>query len=201
MSADRPAARPGDQGDGRAGGASSDPSCEEHALMSTAPREIDPTSVTFCLWWSGNAPPQVVGRTAEDAERRLLAHLTRMFAEEAEPSPGDPTARARQELGTACAWGLSLHCAPDERSAWEVWHQVSMLTPAEALRRWRMAFPVEGSDPLAAVVEDFGRLGVRRRGAGGASGPVPAPQEDYALLNTLAERLGRHGSEGTPLPR
>ena len=173
-------------------------------MNESIPRENHPTAeaaqpgtplVTFCLWWGSASPPQVVGRTAEEADQHLLAHLTRYFAEDAEAPSADPDGQARHALGDARAWGLSLHVAPDERAAFEVWRQVSMLTAEEALRRWRVAFPVEGgADPLA----EWALMHTHRPAEIGATtAPSSEPvRQGYALISQLAARLSGSGEDG-----
>lgn len=172
-------------------------------MNESIPRENHPTAaaaqpgtplVTFCLWWGSASPPQVVGRTAEEADQHLLAHLTRYFTEDAEAPSADPDGQARHALGDARAWGLSLHVAPDERAAFKVWQQVSMLRADEALRRWRVAFPVEGeADPLAEWV----LASANRVPRGEAAGQPPAPvQRGYELVSGLAARLSGSGGGG-----
>lgn len=108
--------------------------------------------VTWCTWTGTAGPPPVLGRTAEEADRRLLEHLAHYYTYEAEEPCEHPRVRARQEQARFKNRGLLCHCAPDEAAGFVMWVEVSSLAADEALVRWRAVFPCIGDvDPLADV--------------------------------------------------
>lgn len=131
--------------------------------MTTPPRSGDsnpadapastPPLVTWCTWRGTAGPPPVLGRTAEDADRRLLNHLAHFYGKEAEQPCENPRVRARQEAARFKNLGVANFSAPDEMAAFHLWVEASSLSAEEALLRWRAVFPcIEAADPLQALV-------------------------------------------------
>ena len=130
--------------------------------MTTPPRSDDhnpaaerastPKLWTWCAWYGTAGPPPVLGRTAEDAERRLYEHLSHFYAKEAEVPSDNPRVRARLEMARYKDRGLVSHCAPDEAAAFHLWAELSSLSAEEALVRWRATFPnTTETDPLRGL--------------------------------------------------
>ena len=170
--------------------------------MTTPPRSEDLNSteatssmgtlVTWCTWRGTAGPPPVLGRTAEDADQRLLEHLAHYFTYEAEDPCEHPRIRARQEHARYKNRGLLCHCAPDEAAGFVMWVEISSLSADEALTRWRAAFPCAGEvDPLAdiAVALEQERQDAERR-------PPRPVLERIHVLGRFLDKLPRMSGSG-----
>ena len=151
----------------------------------------DPTPhlVTLCIWRGYAGPPPVFGRTAEDAEQRLLAHLIHFYTHEADDHFDRPGVRARRELHSYKNMGLLCCMAPNEAAAFTLWVDASSLMPDEALRRFREVFPTtESPDPLLSLSRTLPQRQARR---------LSPPDEDrLRTLARIADKLPRMSEPG-----
>ena len=149
--------------------------------------EPAPALVTWCAWRGTAGPPPVLGRTSEDAEKRLLEHLAHFYAREAEAPVEHPRVRAREESRRYKNLGLACHCAPNEAASFVLCVETCMLSPDEALVRWRAVFPTsEAGEPLADLVRNLARerVGETRR--------LPeALQDRIRVLGRFLDKLPR----------
>lgn len=154
------------------------------------PQPPDSTAFLWCAWLTPLNPPMALGRDAAQAEEILRDHLLHFYTHEIDPRVADPEARAAAELARQKESGLVWVVAPDERRAFETWHQMSSLVRDEALRLWRLAFPL----PMNEIDPLGGRM---RRPSASATPPPPIPGRARArghtrrrvLLGQLLERL------------
>ena len=167
--------------------------------MTTPPRsdESNPadarasTLVTWCTWRGTAGPPPVLGRTAEEAERRLLEHLANFYGREAEQPCENPRVRARQESARFKNLGVVSCFAPDEMAAFHLWVETSSLSAEEALVRWRAVFPcAEEVDPLRALASAMDRA-ARATEDAEVTRLSRSAQERIAVLGRFIDRLPR----------
>ncbi len=169
--------------------------------MTTPPRSDDsnpadarastPPLVTWCTWRGTAGPPPVLGRTAEDADRRLLEHLAHFYGKEAEQPCENPRVRARQESARFKNLGVASYFAPDEMAAFHLWVEASSLSAEEALLRWRAVFPcTEEADPLRALARAMDRA-ARSSEEADHKRLSRAAQERISVLGRFIDRLPR----------
>ena len=165
--------------------------------MNTPPRSDDPSVAarrapaprlwTWCAWYGTAGPPPVLGRTSEDAERRLYEHLSHFYAKEAEVPSDNPRVRARLEMARYKDRGLLSHCAPDEAAAFHLWAELSSLSAEEALLRWRATFPcTTETDPLRGLASAMDRA---TRDARDPAAPTRLSREAEARMEVLSRFL------------
>lgn len=176
--------------------------------MTTPPRFEDPNPAagrastpklwTWCAWYGTAGPPPVLGRTAEDAEKRLYEHLSHFYAKEAEVPSDNPRVRARFEMVRYKDRGLVSHCAPDEAAAFHLWMELSSLSAEEALVRWRATFPCQADvDPLRSLAHAMDHA----TRVAQEDGPVASPrlsreaQARMDVLSRFVEKLPRMSEE------
>lgn len=156
-----------------------------------------PPLVTWCAWRGDSGPPPVPGRTAEDAERNLLEYLARFYGREAEVPSENPRARARQALPSFKNLGLTCHCALDEGAAFTTWVETCCLSPDQALRRWRIAFPTtEEVDPLTDLVRALQRRAHEALLRDAQRRLPPGAQDRFFVLGRLIDKLPRMSEPG-----
>ena len=157
-------------------------------------RASTPPLVTWCAWRGTAGPPPMLGRTAEDAERRLLEHLAHFFTNVSEEPCEHPRVRARQEISRYKNVGLLCFCAPDEAAAFHQWVETSSLSAEEALLRWRVVFPCPTQvDPLKGLARAMDRAahGVLEGEAEGLPRMSRETQARIAVLSRFLEKLPR----------
>ena len=174
--------------------------------MSTPPRSDDsnpasagtstPPLVTWCTWRGTAGPPPVLGRTAEDAERRLLEHLAHFYGKQAEQPCENPRVRARQEAARFKNLGVASYVAPDEVAAFHLWVDASQLAAEEALLRWRAVYPCdEAVDPLRDLARAMDRA-ARAAEETGMPRLSRSAQERIAVLSRFLDKLPRLSPAG-----
>ena len=147
--------------------------------------------VTWCAWRGTAGPPPALGRTAEDAERRLLEHLAHFYSKEAEQPCENPRVRARQESARYKNLGVASYFAPDEMAAFHLWVEASSLSAEEALVRWRAVFPsAEEVDPLRTLARAMDHA-ARATDTADTRRLSRAAQERISVLGRFIDRLPR----------
>ena len=154
-----------------------------------APPASTPKLWTWCAWYGTSGPPPVLGRTAEDAEKRLYEHLSHFYAKEAEVPSDNPRVRARLEMARYKDRGLVSHCAPDEAAAFHLWAELSSLSAEEALLRWRATFPCQTeADPLKGLARALDRA-ARDAQVDDQGAPPRLSREAQARMEVLSRFL------------
>lgn len=155
------------------------------------PQPPDSTAFLWCAWLTTLNPPMALGRDAAQAEEILRDHLLHFYTHEIDPRVADPEVRAAAELARQKESGLVWVVAPDERRAFEIWQQMSALVADEALRLWRLAFPLpmDAEDPLDRKLRRPSASATRAPYVVGARVRARGYTRRRTLLGQLVERL------------